>query len=107
MHSVDAYAGFRKVPDGAVILTPEERDEEMKGINEILTERDELKTEIECLKSKIKNLEYAYKERCDAIGQLNAEHNRALETIKTQCMEIGELKAKMGDAVKEFKEYEE
>lgn len=27
-------AGYRKVPDGAVILTPEERDEELKACNE-------------------------------------------------------------------------
>lgn len=34
--------GYRKVPDGAVVLTPEERDDEMKATNEILAERDEL-----------------------------------------------------------------
>ena len=35
-------AGCRKVPDGAVVLTPEERDDEMKATNEILAERDDL-----------------------------------------------------------------
>lgn len=35
-------AGYRKVPDGAVVLTPEERDDEMKATNEILAERDDL-----------------------------------------------------------------
>ena len=33
---------YRKVPDGAVVLTPEERDDEMKATNEILAERDDL-----------------------------------------------------------------
>lgn len=46
-------AGYRKVPDGAVILTPEERDEEMKEINKTLAERDELKAENERLKEVI------------------------------------------------------
>lgn len=35
-------AGYRKVPDWAVVLTPEERDDEMKATNEILAERDDL-----------------------------------------------------------------
>lgn len=47
---------YRKVPDGAVVLTPEERDEEMKEINKTLAERDELKAEIVELKSKIEEL---------------------------------------------------
>lgn len=37
-------AGFRKVPDGAVILTPEERDEELKACNE---KQADLEAEIE------------------------------------------------------------
>lgn len=35
-------AGYRKVPDGAVVIAPEERDDEMKATNEILAERDDL-----------------------------------------------------------------
>ena len=35
-------AGYRKVPDGAVVLTPEERDDEMRETNEILEERNDL-----------------------------------------------------------------
>ena len=46
-------AEYRKIPDGAVVLTPEERDEEMKEINKTLAERDELKAEIERLKEVI------------------------------------------------------
>ena len=38
LYSID----YRKVPDGAVVLTPEERDDEMKATNEILAERDDL-----------------------------------------------------------------
>ena len=49
-------AGYRKVTDGVVILTPEERDEEMEEINKTLAERDELKAEIAELKSKIEEL---------------------------------------------------
>ena len=46
-------AGYRKVTDGAVVLTPEERDGEMKEINKTLAERDELKAENERLKEVI------------------------------------------------------
>lgn len=35
-------AGYRKVPDGAVVPALEERDDEMKATNEILAERDDL-----------------------------------------------------------------
>lgn len=41
--------GFAKIPSGAVVLTPEERDDEMKATNEILAERDELKADIVAL----------------------------------------------------------
>ena len=40
-------AGYGKVPDGAVILTPEERDEELKG-----EKRNEVKEFAEKLKAK-------------------------------------------------------
>ena len=46
-------AGYRVVHDGAVVLTPEERVEEMKEINKTLAERDELKAENERLKEVI------------------------------------------------------
>lgn len=42
-HAEKLYnAGYLKVPNGAVVLTPEERDDEMKATNEILAERDDL-----------------------------------------------------------------
>lgn len=43
-------AGYRKVPFGSVILTPEERDEEMKAYND---ERAEFEAEIERLKAQL------------------------------------------------------
>lgn len=56
--------GYRKVPDGAVVLTPEERGDEMKATNEILAERDDLIAKVGILgrenydlKAKIKRLE--------------------------------------------------
>lgn len=54
-------AGYRKVPNGAVIIPAEERDEEMKEINKMLAERDELKEEIERLKSEINDYKQRYK----------------------------------------------
>ena len=44
---------YRKVPENAVILTPEERDEEMKENNKTLAERDELKAEAEARLKKL------------------------------------------------------
>lgn len=50
----DLYnAGYRKVPYGAVVLTPEERDEEMEATNEILAERDKLKAKIDKLEEQL------------------------------------------------------
>lgn len=43
-------AGYRKVPEYAVIIPSEEREEEIKATNEILAERDGLKAERERLK---------------------------------------------------------
>lgn len=47
-------AGYRKVPFGTVILTPEERDEEMKAYND---ERAEFDAEIERLKAQLAEFE--------------------------------------------------
>lgn len=70
-------AGYRKVPDGAVVITPEERDDEIKATNEILAERDDLiaqvgnlgrenydlKTESEELKAKLEKIPLAIKQK--------------------------------------------
>ena len=50
-------AGYRKVPEYAVIIPAEEREEEIKATNEALAERDRPKAEIERLKAEIKRLE--------------------------------------------------
>ena len=47
-------AGYRKVPEYAVIIPAEEREEEIKATNETLAERDRLKAEIERLEAEIK-----------------------------------------------------
>ena len=47
-------AGYRKVPEYAVIIPAEEREEEIKATNEILAERDGLKAERERLEAEIK-----------------------------------------------------
>lgn len=49
-------AGYRKVPDGEVTLSPEERDFVMKTITDIRAERDELKAENERLSEKLKQV---------------------------------------------------
>lgn len=54
-------SGYRKVPDGSVIISAEERDEEMKACNE---ERAELEKEIE----RLKNLE-KYHITCEDVNE--------------------------------------
>lgn len=81
-------AGYRKVPDGAVILTPEERDEELKACNE---KQAELEAEIEILKIQNNNLEIAF-------DRLNARSERFESNMKS-VLEIEKRKA-----VEEFAE---
>lgn len=64
-------AGYRKVPDGAVILTPEERDEKLKACNK-------KQAEIEILKIQNKNLEIAF-DRLNARSERLATDNEALQ----------------------------
>ena len=40
-------AGYRRIPDGAVILTSQQRETEIEAANRVLAEMDELKTKIE------------------------------------------------------------
>lgn len=79
-------AGYRKVPDNAVILTPEERDEEIKACNE---KQAELETKIEILKIQNNNLEIAF-------DRLNARTERFESNMKS----VLEIEKK--NAVKEF-----
>ena len=81
-------AGYRKVPDGAVILTPEERDEELKACNE---KQAELENEIEILKIQNNNLEIAF-------DRLNARSERFESNMKSV------LEIEKRNAVEEFVE---
>lgn len=81
-------AGYRKVPDGAVVLTPEERDDEMKATNEILAERDDLKEKVESLKSE----KEGWKMRYSDSGQKNKKLSIKNAQLKA---ENEQLKAKL------------
>lgn len=66
-------AGYRKVPDGAVILTPKERDEELKACNE---KQAELEAEIDRLKADneaLKMWNEAYTEENEKLKKQNAD----------------------------------
>ncbi len=80
--------GYRKVPDGAVILTPEERDEELKACNE---KQAEFEAKIEILKIQNNNLEIAF-------DRLNAKSERFESNMKS----VLEIEKK--NAVREFAE---
>lgn len=76
-------AGYRKVPDGAVILTPEERDEELKACNE---KQAELENEIYGLKTNYDCL-------CEHCTDLENKNVAAQNMIDSQAKEIERLKA--------------
>lgn len=71
-------AGYRKVPKYAVILSAEERDEEMKAYNEERVEFDRLKVEFDCLKAENEALKRVDNRVafCKAYDQLRAENKR-------------------------------
>ena len=75
-------AGYRKVPDGAVILTPKERDEELKACNE---KQAELENEIYALKTNYDCLS----EHCTDLENKNVA---AENMIDSQAKEIERLK---------------
>lgn len=64
-------AGYRKVPYGAVVLTPEEGDDEMKATNDILAERDVLKAENKRLSAKLGQILLSI----DTVKEMNAMCN--------------------------------
>lgn len=76
-------AGYRKVPNGAVILTPEERDEELKACNE---KQAELENEIYGLKTNYDCL-------CEHCTDLENKNVAAENMIDSQAKEIDRLKA--------------
>lgn len=78
-------AGYRKVPDGAVVLTPEERDDEMKATNEILAERDDLIARVGVLGREVEELKAEnrqLKTECALLDDYADKENRQL---KTEC----------------------
>lgn len=75
---------LREVPRGAVILTPEERDEEMKASRE---ERVEFEKRIELLNN-----------------ELNKELLEHKAFVEKTAIEVGRLKAEKEQVVKEFAE---
>lgn len=86
-------AGYRKVPNGAVILMPKERDEELKACNE---KQAELEAEIEILKIQNNNLEIAF-------DRLNARSERFESNMKS-VLEIEKRNA-VEEFAKKLKEY--
>ena len=96
-------AGYRKVPDDAVILMPKERKEELKACNE---KQAELETNIEILKIQNKNLGIAF-------DRLETENERLTERLKQVLLSIDTVKEmnamcniyeQRKQAVKEFAE---
>lgn len=93
--------GYRVVPDGAVVLTPEERDEEMKEINKTLAERDELKAENERLKEVIAdqnelcwNCKKSVKEFAEKMKETALSHCRTIN-----CYELTFIETTIDDLV--------
>lgn len=82
-------AGYRKVPDGAVILSPEERDEEMKAYNEDRKERENelLAIQMACFSAQVE------------VERLKAENERFVSNMENV------LKIEKENAVKEFAEH--
>ena len=91
-------AGYQKVPENAVIIPVEERDEEMKETNRTLAERDELKAEIAELKSKIEEL----KLKCAALQMRNEVGQGISEAANNLIKNM--IKIEKKKAVKEFAE---
>ena len=87
-------AGYRKVPDGAVILTPEERDEELKACNE---KQAELEAEIARLK---KQNEIAHFFLDNALSHIDADKqsDNYMQASKEGAQEFAKkLKSKLHD----------
>ena len=56
-------AGYRKVPDWAVVITPEERDDLIARVGNLGRENYDLKTENEKLKAKLEKIPLAIKQK--------------------------------------------
>lgn len=112
-------AGYRKIPDGAVILSPEERDEEIKAYNEERKERENelLTIQMACCSAQFE-IEQLQKENealkrvdnrvafCKAYDQLKAE-NKRLKAVNERFVSNmkNALEIEKENAVKEFAEH--
>ena len=89
-------AGYRIKPQKAVTIPAEERSEEVKEINKILGERDELKAENAELKSKIEKL----KLKCAAL-QMRNEVGQGISEVANNLIK-NMIKVEKKKAVQEF-----
>ena len=89
-------AGYRIKPKKAVTIPAEERDEGVKEINKILSERDELKAEVAELKSKIEEL----KLKCAAL-QMRNEVGQGISEVANNLIK-NMIKVEKKKAVQEF-----
>lgn len=91
-------AGFRKIPDGAVILSPEEREEEMKAYNEERKERENelLVIQMACVSA------YVEAERLKAENKQLQEQLNSANAGNVNCSGCGLVGT---NAVKEFAEW--
>ena len=82
-------AGYRKVPYGAVVLTPQERDDEIKACNE---NQAEVEAEIERLKAEIERLEEQVEmqrnEKWDAQDDLECYHDEIQNIVKQAQIDV-------------------
>lgn len=93
-------AGYRKVPDGAVILMPEERDEELKACNE---KQAELKAEIAREKANYYNQGVIDgREDFEHLKKRNKELYEEIKLFTSNMKVVLEIEKK--NAVKEFAE---
>ena len=87
-----------KVPDGAVVLTPEERGDEMKATNEILEERNNLLARVGVLGREVEELKAKLKE-CDIVDDYTIgfatysaqKQHKEVDKIKTDNEQIKEI----------------
>ena len=89
-------AWYRIKPKKAVTIPAEERDEEVKEINKVLSERDELKAENAELKSKIEEL----KLKCAAL-QMRNEVGQGISEVANNLIK-NMIKVEKKKAVQEF-----
>lgn len=94
-------AGYRKIPDGAVILSPEERDEEMKAYNEERKERENelLTIQMACFSAQVENegLKAENKRLSGKLGQILL----SIDTVK-EMNAMCNIDKQRKQAVKEF-----